>query len=319
MLTQRSLLLAALVVSACSSPPARLDGAAWRDRVRTLEAKPVEASAKVQVPPTLQGPLLAKSFLIYELKRGAEDVWDIRCEGPDRNDQPIDSWAGVTLTSPGNQRSAVVKSARVYSGRINIARRGQKSKDELLLLALAFTGKGLFHACSVLGPMDAEEFAAEGGAEETSEAYVGGFLSGFAASFTVQRSKEIASLLAKFMQWPSGLLGIDYDAPVTFQPDVLGAEPCSTEFGPGWRVPIEVQVDGEQAFVGTVTVVEPGGALNLSAGVVGAAGFAPHRPNETVRLRLTGAHAPPTDHLTPQAIDTLLVIKPRSRSEVTAL
>lgn len=318
MVTHRSIALAALLASACASPT-RMEASAWRDRVKTLEAAPVEAALEVELPATLKGPLLAKSFLIYELRRGDKDVWDIRFQGPERNRQSIDSWAAVTLTSPGNESTAVVKSAKVYSGRVNVARRGKKSDDELLLLALAFTERSLFDACEVLAPMSPEAIAAPENVERTGGAYVGASLSGFAASFTVQRSKTIASLMAKVMQWPSGLLGVDHDAPVSFLPDVLAATPCNTDFGPGWRVPLEVLVDENQAFVGQVTVVEPGGALNLSAGIVEVSGFAPHRPGEPVRLRLTGAHAPRTDHLKPEAVDTLLTIKPRSKSKGVVL
>ena len=318
MVIHRSLLLAALLASACSSTPTRMETSAWRDRVKTLQSEPMEAAAEVELPSTLTGPLLAKSFLMYELRHG-ENVWDIRFQGPERNVQRVDSWASVTLTSPGNQRSAMIKAARVYSGRVNITPRGEKAEDELLLLALAFSDRALFDACEVLGPMSPEEFAASSKVQETADAYVGAFLSGFSAAFTVRRSEEIASLLASFMQWPSGLFGVDREAAVAFQPDVLAAVRCSTPFGPGWRIPMEVQVDGEQGFVGTVTVVEPGGALNLSAGVVEVSGFAPNRPDETVRLRLTGAHAPRTDHLAESTIDNLLVIKPRSKSEITAL
>ena len=78
-------------------------------------------------------------------------------------------------------------------------------------------------------------------------------------------------------------------------------------------------MEKHQAFVGEVTLVEPGGALNLSAGIVEVSGFAPHRPGDAVSLRLTGAHAPRTDRLSPKAIDTLLVIKPHSRSVIAPL
>ncbi len=318
MVSHRSIALVALLASACASPT-RMEASAWRDRVRTLQAEPIESAAEDEIPAALKGPLLAKSFLKYELRRGDKDVWDIHLKGPERNRQSVDSWASVTLTSPGNQRAAMVKSARVYSGRVNVARRDKKSDDELLLFALAFTDRALFDACEVLGPMSLEEFAASTDVKETGDAYVGAFLGGFAASFTVQRSKTIASLMAKVMQWPSGIFGIDHEAPVSFQPDVLAAERCSTAFGPGWRVPLEVTVDESQAFVGQVTVVEPGGALNLASGIVEVSGFAPHRPEEPIRLRLIGAHAPRTDHLAQKAIDTLLVIKPRSKSKVTTL
>lgn len=316
----RRYLTIALFAASCAAP-VRVDEADWRQRVRGISAPPpaeaIDASAPVGLPPTLQGPLLVKSFLRYDLSRG-EDIWDIRFQGPERSVQRVDSWASVTLTSPGNQRSAMVKAARVYSGRINIARRGEETDDALLLLPLAFMGDSLYQACVALGPMGIDEFKQAEDAKEIGEAYVGGFLAGFAASFTVQRTSEIAGLMSSVMQWPSGWLGKDHDATVTLRPDALSAEACSTAFGPGWRLPLEVLAGANQAFVGEVTVVEPQGALNLAAGVVEVSGFSPDRPDEVIRLRLIGAHAPRTDHLTPDAVEKLLEIKPRSKTTVAS-
>ncbi|QDV08136.1 hypothetical protein Poly30_36720 [Planctomycetes bacterium Poly30] len=329
--THRSLLPAAhavtlvvtLAVAGCASP-IRVEESDWRPRVHDLSrpapAEVVDASAPVTLPTTLQGPLLVKSFLRYELTRGARDpagdgdVWEIRFQGPERPVQSVDSWASVTLTSPGNRQAAMVKGARVYSGRINVARRGKETDDALLLLPLAFTDDSLFRACEVLGPMDLEEFQRASDVETIGDAYIGGFLAGFGASFTVQRSSALRSLMSDVMQWPSGWLGKDDDALVALRPDALSAEPCSTPFGPGWRVPVEITAGETQAFVGEVTVVEPGGALKLAAGVVEVTGYAPHRPDEVLRLKLVGAHAPRTEHLAPKAIESLLEIKPRSKT-----
>ncbi len=336
--THRSLLLAALILSSCGAPPVRIDEPQWRERVQSLPKGParldgpaagepgpasagaaVEAATKVTLPPTLQGPLLAKSFLRYELTRGHHDAWDIRFQGPERIDQSVDSWASVTLSSPSNKDAYMVKSARVYSGRINVAERGEKAEDSLLLLALAFTDEALFDACEALGPMDLKEFQESSGSKETAEAYVGAYLAGFAGAFTVQRTGDLTDLMAKVLQWPSGWLGVDDDAMVAFRPDVLAAEPCETTFGPAWTVPLEIQVGGQQAFVGEITVVKPGGALHLAAGIVEATGYAPDLPDHIIRLRLAGANAPRTDQLAPGAVERFLMVKPRSKTRMKEL
>ncbi|MFT5733798.1 MAG: hypothetical protein ACJAZN_001965 [Planctomycetota bacterium] len=321
--THRRLLLNLLVLGSClasCASPVRVDEADWRERVRGLStAEAVDASAPVKLPPTLQGPLLAKSLLNYELTRGEGETWDIRFQGPEHSVQSVDSWASVTLTSPGQGGNAMVKSARVYSGRINVARRGAETDDKLLLLPLAFLDESLFRACAALGPMELEDFQRAANVKEIGDAYIGGFLSGFAASFSVQRTERISSLMSQVMQWPSGWIGKDGDAQVMLRPDVLSAEPCDTAFGPGWRLPLEILAGEAQAFVGEVTVVEPGGALNLAAGVVEITGFAPNRPNKILRLRLVGAQAPRTDQLTPEAIEKLLEIKPRSKTKIDGI
>lgn len=329
------LILLALELAGCASPPVVLSPAEWRGRLDVLTSpgatsdsapanastdatgvSPANAGGAVELPPNLTGPLLARSFLTYELTQGDARSWTIRYQGPERNVQSVDSWASVTLGAPGGDGPAMVRSARVYSGRVNVAMRGEKKEDGLLLHALGFTGPALFQACERLGPLSQEEFEATTDTEQVAEAYVGGFLAGFAASFTVARTDEIRRLLQSVMQWPSGAFGEDDDAPVTIRPDVLAATPCTTPFGPGWTFPVEVTAGDVQAFHGIVTVVNPGGALHLVAGVVEVRGYAPHRPDELVELRLTGAFAPRSNHLKPEAVEKLLEIKPRTRSQV---
>ncbi len=99
-------------------------------------------------------------------------------------------------------------------------------------------------------------------------------------------------LLLETVQFPSVWKWLVPTMPITLRADFAEAVRTTTHLGPGWSFPLEIDIKGDPAFYANVTVVEPVGALEATAGVVRIVGFAPHKPGNSVVLEFVGVCAP---------------------------
>lgn len=329
----------------------RLDESAWRGRVDTISANVSEKtpgdSGREHAPLTpsdvsaMTGPLTINNEVRYSLTRGrgaeSRDRWNLTIHGPRMAQSVQQGTIKVTSTSKGASPDKMQLIARMYKGELTVTEvdgdaQETPSDDQAdaesteALLGLAFLDGALFHAAASLSAYDIQDLKENGAPDGVRETYLRGLGSLLSMAYVANNNKTVRSLLREVVQWPSWWTLLSFSVSVSIDADWFSAVQVETPYGPGWRFPLELSVNGDPAFYATVTVVEPAGALLLVAGIVEIAGFAPHRPDDTVVLKLQGLdqqHRPKSyDKLSAEEqgqLEDLLTIKPELREKHLSL
>ena len=278
----------------------KLGDAEWHSRVRALAQNP-QATGEVGSEGLLEG----------ELKTWTRTRWALEVESPSG---PSRHWT-MTIDGPKaipetfHTVSVVRTSATTVSGRPTETERTQATATGALLpgsitvqddngsitqspaqFALAFLDRGVIAPCTT----DVQAVPALHAHTPTTPGHSAtGFddleqqsWAAFAMlSLIGTRNTGVRNLLVQLAQkpsWWSWLSGFNVDV----KPVYDEAEPIVTDYGSGWRIPIEITINEDPAIYGSVDAVEPRGALELTAGIVAARGFAPNRPEHVIRAHL---------------------------------
>lgn len=288
------LALAVLVASAAIAPgcAARLDATDWQSR---LESRPGHAPSGDDASSAAdrawrEGTLLTHSALRYGLTReragGAAERWAMELHGPTAALTEGRS-ARITVTADGVRES--YRSLQ-WDATIAVAREDDELRREETRLALGFVGADLWRACVTSAALidagvedvDADERA------DLRESYSRGAAACIFMGATLAGSTELRRIASRVVQWPGLLSLLRLRIDVSISPYFSRVRPIDTRFGPGFALPIELEVNGDQAFVGEFHLVEPEGALLLVAGIVAIEGLAPDRPDDRLRIELVG-------------------------------
>lgn len=312
--------LAVAVLAGCSS--VRIPDEEWQNGTNTL------AAAGESVLPTLDAvrfetgvlidPVRVGSRLHYELSyasadEGADEVWTLDIEVPvERDDEP----AYVVRSTerrliPFGERSNAEHRAETVQAIVVATGPDGRRDESRARVPLPFLRHGIAADCatyhqlaqadqpratptltmSFSKPRPDPAFESFGTTPPTEPLGMHALRNLFAVSGLVSSNATVRGLAMRFGQLPSvwalATRGID----ASIDHELLDCEPVETPFGPGWRFPVSLEISGTPTFYATITVVEPRGALQLTAGVVALDGFAPHRPNRPLRVRLVGATA----------------------------
>ena len=320
-----------LAASCASTEPAEIPD--WKMSVSALPTSitlgPLERSEDTAVdaaaereddtPRVLRGKLLARTEAKYTLIRqrdGKEDVWDLTFRTPEMPTAPSTGWVTMTSRPKAPPRRFVHRQALPYRGKLTVFENGDEQGTGDIVLPLAFMGRALFEACEACADMTADEHAESGRAGEPDDAHTIATASFVAFSLTFARSPLLRSVVEEVVAWPDGGLFSDPEVRIGFEPELFDAEPVATKFGPGYTVPVRVNINAEPSFYGQITVVEPQGVLLATAGIVEVVGFSADRPSDEVRLSLSGADMPKTGRLDEEGIDRLLAIEPELKLQI---
>ena len=281
------------------------------------------AKPKTLRPEYLEGPLLARSELEYVLRRSsAEDDpehWLLKLRAPEMPTKPRGGWTSMTTRPDTPPERFVHRRAKPYRGTFSIYEKGQEVAKNGLVLPLAFFGTPLFKACELAQSTSQDELNASGHTGEADDPVASARAAFTAMALAAGRNPAVETILKETVTWPQGGLFSKPDLVFGLEPDLFGARPVSTQFGPGYRLPVEFQINGAPAFFGSFTVVEPRGALLLTAGVVEVVGFAPHRPDHRVHVALAGGAMPKTGRLDKEGVQKLLAIEPELRIDTETI
>lgn len=323
----------ALVASTClwaagctSTDPVEITD--WRMSVATLPTSvtlgPAGTSAtaaveEVDPPRTLRGKLLARTDVRYTLvhvRDGDERVWDLELRTPEMPTAPSTGWVTMTSRPDAPPRRFVHRRALPYRGKLTVFEDGDESGAGDIVLPLAFLGRALFEACEACSGMTEKEHTESGRAGEPDDPHTNATSTFVAFSLAFAKSPLLRSVVREVVAWPTGGMFSQPEVRIGFEPELFDTEPVMTKFGPGYTVPVRVNINAEPSFYGQITLIEPRGALLATAGIVEWVGFAADRPSDEVRLSLSGAEMPKTGRLDQEGIDRLLAIEPELKVRV---
>ena len=287
----------------------------------TGEDSAVEATAAVDddAPRVLRGKLLARTDAKYTLVRRRDDdekVWDLTLRTPEMPTVPSTGWMTMTSRPSNPPRRFVHRQALPYRGTITVFEDGDEVGASDVVLPLAFLGRALFEACERCSETTEEEHSESGQAGEPDDAHTSATATFVAFSLTFAKSELLRSVVEEVVAWPDGGMFSEPEVRIGFEPELFDAEPVATKFGPGYTVPVRVNINAEPSFYGQITVVEPQGVLLATAGIVEVVGFSADRPSDEVRLTFSGAEMPKTGRLDQDGIDRLLAIEPELKIQV---
>jgi len=293
-------LAALLLATGCAT---RLEATDWQARLESREgaSAPGDAAPPAADRAWREGPLQTHSALRYGLTRersgGAVERWTMELHGPTAALTRGRS-ARITVTTDDVR---VAYQSLQWDATIAVAREGKELRREETRLALGFVGADLWRACVTSKALiDAGvEDVAGSQREDLRESFSRAAAACIFMGATLAGSTELRGIASRVVQWPGlfSLLRLRID--VGISPYFTRVRPIDTPFGPGYALPIELEVNGDQAFVGEFHLVEPGGALLLVAGIVAIEGLAPDRPDDRLRIELVGPV--PHDALDPEA------------------
>ncbi|MEO1698542.1 MAG: hypothetical protein AAFU73_14685 [Planctomycetota bacterium] len=278
--------LAAVSVAGCA---ARLDGADWQGRLAEVDG--AETRPEARAPLRAQGPATTVTAVGYtiERRRGEEvlESWTLELHGPAGRGHGAGTFTSTVRPGAGDVGVFRAKSP-VWQGMVRARSSGGEWETDEIALALGFHGPALHDVAGRF--LEWKEAGVEEAALGVSEArsLSGAFGALISLGSTVQNTSTLRSLAKRFVQWPSVLSLLSFQLEVGIAPDFEGVRRVGTAFGDGYALPVEMTINGDQAFVGELRIVDPGGALRLVAGVVEIVGFAPHRAEEILRIALVG-------------------------------
>lgn len=265
----------------------------WQSRSRSLSRVDVPEAIDDRGEEFLATPLIAGSRLRYRLQREAGEssrTWTVTLTGPlGLND--ADHVYTATLKHRSDAASEAVNHSvktTLFNGTFAVEDDAGNTETARARLPLGFFRSGL-----VVHPEGSQAAGARGDGEPGyTEREVVAIASLMSMSLVASENRLVRSLMLEVVQRPSLLKLLTSGFQVTLSSDLRKDEPVDTVWGPGVRIPIELLINGDSALVGTLTAVAPRGALELAAGIVEFVGFAPHRPDEVLRLSLTRALGP---------------------------
>jgi hypothetical protein len=290
----RVILSAALLLTVGACGAVRMKDADWRSQTSALaeegtsEVAPLDSGDRR----ALEGPLLSGARALYTVERNGEsgviERWDVEFTAPNSLEDYWGSIVGTTTYDQLEGRRPVKLRSSLYRGLISIRHEGDAVEQSEAFFALGFSREGIADFCE-------RSFAFEEGQVWTAEDRRSFELSGvslLAMSAIANDNSTARGLLMQIVQFPSWWTWIVPTIDVSVRPSIDECVPVSTPLGPGWRLPMEIAIKGDPAFYANVTVIEPSGVLEMTAGVIEITGFAPDRPDEPVRIRFVGARAP---------------------------
>lgn len=288
----------ALALSLAASCAARLDASDWQTRLKARSDGDARSAQDAGAPPPgtgedapwRRGVLETHSALRYGVTRtrgsGDTERWTLELHGPTAA-LTDGAWAELTVTTDGGRSSY---RSQQWRAAVAVGREGTEARREETRLALGFVGPDLWDACvRSRALLEAGVTEVEG---EERDALRDSLSRGAAAclfmGYTLGSSTELRGLASRIVQWPGLLSLLRFRVDVGISPYFNRVRPIDTPFGPGIALPIELEVNGDQAFVGEFHLVEPEGALLLVAGIVAIEGLAPDRPDDRLRIGLVG-------------------------------
>lgn len=322
--------LCSIFIASCATPPAApVD---WQGQLDDMTASAVNAamsvgraeSAEAAVRPGyLEGVLLARSELEYVLRRssGEEDAehWLLRVRAPEMPTKPRGGWISMSTQPEGEPKRFVHRRAQPYRGTLTILRKGKEEAENGLVLPLAFFGTSLFDACGLAQTTSMEELARAGRTGEADDPEAAARATFTAMALAAGRNPAVETILKETVTWPKSGFFSDPDIAFGMETDIFAAKPVTTQFGPGYRLAVQFEINGESAFFGNFTVVEPRGSLLMTGGVVEVVGYAPSAPDQRVHLALAGGAMPKTGRLDANGVAKLLAIHPELRVETEVI
>ena len=295
-------LVLGLLLAGCGAT--RLEEADWKKRTTVLAAERGAEDPEATVLSDGSGALLTGTRAIFVIERGPKDGpkkrWDVFLDGPANLRKEGGSYATLSFDGELEDGTPVREHRKAYaypglltvssesSGRVSIEC-GQA------LMPLGLMQGGLLESCQLASQPPPEDDMASDEKLVYLSQYLSHLFSLLSMSQMANNSPAIRKLMLETVQFPSWWSLLTLSVKVEPVLNVLDAEPVDTAYGKGFRIPMELKLNGDPALYATVTVVEPKGALILSSGIIALDGFAPHRPDDVLTVRFVGSEQLPTD------------------------
>lgn len=292
-----------LFVYGCGA--ARLDDAEWKQRTARLaeeSAPTLKGRSRSDTESAEEQPaILAATRVRFVIERGpkgvAKDRWDVTLDGPSQGKKKGGANCTVSIDFGGEDGTPIKerRRAHAYPGTLTVTAGSSAPESGDVLLPIGLMQIGLMESCALAtGPLKEDELT-----DEQRPQYIKQYMSHLGSLLAMTQmfheSAAMQKLMLQTIQIPSWWSLLTQG--VNLQPtvDIMGAERVLTDYGAGYRVPVELAINGDPALYATITAVEPRGPLILCSGIIAVDGFAPHRPDEILSVRYVGSEQLPTE------------------------
>lgn len=292
-----------LFVYGCGA--ARLDDAEWKRRTARLaedSAPTLQGGSRPDTEPAQEAPaVLAATRMRLVIERGpkggAKKRWDVTLDGPSQAKKTGGANCTVSLDFSGEDGVHFAEKRRAYGypGTLTVSANGSAPESGDALLPIGLMQIGLVESCALAsGPLKEGELS-DAERPQFIKQYTSHLCPLLAMTQMFHESSAMQKLMLQTIQIPNWWSLLTRGVNMQPMVDIMGAERVLTDYGTGYRIPVELSINGDPALYATITAVEPRGPLILCSGIVAVDGFAPHRPDEVLSVRYVGSEQLPTE------------------------
>ena len=282
---------ACALLSSCGAT--RIDDVEWKLLAADVAASGDAVELGASHPRLLKDPILVSTRLHFDIERtnasGEIDRWQLTIEAPGSSATPDQA---LTTTFTGKLENGVQfeekKKAALYVGKLLVSKNDGETEESEASFGLGLLRAGFIDACIAAEEVLQKDDPSAPQHLALHRRTLATLMPLFVLSQIVKDNKSMRKLLKDTVQFPSWWNLLSLSINVGPFANVWEAKRVDTPLGPGWRIPFKLTINGDPALYAHITVVEPTGALQLSAGLIALDGFAPDRPDEPIRIRFAG-------------------------------